>query len=288
MKYNNHYFGDVYLHNSKLKYPHVDKQHMVIYPKKYDYVYDKNFPYRLKDPWNKFLGFWLQRIILWIGAPGVKVMYGLKVKGKENIKKYFKLNGNRKAMISTCNHTVATDFIMISSTRHKTPIIPMWQEGAESKKGMMFRRTVGLVVPRDDMKGIAYSYREMREVLKEDKWLHIYPEAASWPLYPCLREFHKGAFTLAYDFDLPILPMGVRFREPKGLYRLFKKSACATISIGEPLLINKSLERSAAVEDLKERTFNATLHLLGIKDKEENQKVRNEIYNIIDDQVSKR
>ncbi|MCQ2787293.1 MAG: hypothetical protein MJ199_02720, partial [Bacilli bacterium] len=70
------------------------------------------------------------------------------------------------------------------------------------------------------------------------------------------------------------------FREPKGLYRLIKKSACATISVGEPLLINKSLDRISAIEDLKKRTFDATLHLLGIKDKEENQKVRNEIYNI--------
>lgn len=280
MKYNNHHFGNIYLHNDKLKYPHVDNQHMVIYPKYHNYTYDKDFPYRLKDPWNKFLGFWCRLIVHVFGFPATKLMYGLKIKGKENINKYYQLNGNRKAMISTCNHTVATDFMMVSMTRHKIPTVPMWQEGAESKSGMLFRRTLGLVVPKDDLKGITYSYLEMQKVLKEDKWLHIYPEAASWPLYPCLREFHKGAFTLAHEFDLPILPMGVKFREPKGLYRLIKKSACATISVGEPLLINKSLDRVSAIEDLKKRTFNATLHLLGIKNKEENQKVRNAIYNI--------
>lgn len=282
MKYKNRYFGDIYLHNTELKYPHVDNQHMVVFPKKYSYTYDKDFPYRLKDKWNRFIGFWLRLILLFIGIPATKLMYGLKVKGKENVKKYFKLNGNRKSMISTCNHTVGTDFLMISSLRFKIPIIPMWQEGAESKMGMTIRRALGLVVPKDDMRGIAYSYREMQEVLKEGKWLHVYPEAASWPLYPCLREFHRGTFALAYDFDLPILPIGVKFREPKGLYRLIKKSACATITVGEPLLINKSLERNAAIEDLKERTFNATLHLLGIKDKEENNKVRSEIYKLQD------
>lgn len=193
----------------------------------------------------------------------------------------------KKTMISVCNHTVASDFMMVSATRHKVPIIPMWQEGAESKSGMLFRRTLGLVVPKkDNLKGVAYSFREMKEVLKEDKWLHIYPEAASWPLYPCLREFHKGAFTLAHDFDLPILPMAVRFREPKGLYRLIKKSACASITIGEPLLINKTLERQIAIDDLKDRTFNVMLNLLGIKDQEENQQIRKQIYNIVDDQIS--
>ena len=149
---------------------------------------------------------------------------------------------------------------------------------------MLFRRAVGLVVPKkDNLKGIAYSYKEMKEVLNENKWLHIYPEAASWPLYPCLRDFRRGTFTLAYDFDLPILPMGVRFREPKGLYRLFKKSACASLTIGEPILANKNLERNEAIDDFKLRTFNATLHLLGIKDQEENQRIRQEIYNINND-----
>ena len=134
MKYRNRYFGNIYLHDTNIKYPHIDDQHMVIYPKYHDYVYDKDFPYRLKDKWNRFLSFWLHVILVMVGMPAIKLMYGLKIKGKANIKKYFKLNGNRKAMISTCNHTVATDFIMVSSTRHKVPIIPMWQEGAESKQ----------------------------------------------------------------------------------------------------------------------------------------------------------
>lgn len=279
-KYHNQYYDNIYLHDVNLKYPHVDDQHMSHLLKRRDYVYDKNFPYRLKGFKNRLLTLLYRAGLILFAIPVVKIMYGLKIEGKKNVKKYKEMTKN-KAMISISNHTVFSDFLIISSLRHKVPTIPMWSEGAESRYGMIIRRALdGIVIARDSMIGLAYAYREMREVTTEGKWLHIFPEAAAWPLYPCLKNFKLGAFRLAYEQKLPILPMAVVFREPKRFARIFKKSACASLKVGEPVRPNLELEKDASIKDLLDRCYDSMLSMMGFKSREQNEEIRQKIYDL--------
>lgn len=263
---------NVYIHNPELKYPDKDFAHMVIADKVHNYVYDENFPYRLKDPKSKFIKFWVKVVIFLIVKPLCYVRYLLKIKGKKNIREYKRLAG-KKGMITICNHTTEWDvlFVMTSRPFHFAEF-PMWQEGAEGKSGMFYRLAGGIVLPTLTYQGMNYAYENMRDVLKEGKWLHVFPEAACWAFYPALRPFRMGTFKLAVEEDMPILPMVVKYRKPNAFYRLFKKHPNASLSIGRPQMPDFSLEPKDRINDLCKRCRDEMMSMLGL-DEEGNQDV---------------
>ncbi len=257
----------VYIHSYPEKYPDHDFVHMVGGEKKYDFVYDKDFPYRLKDKKTLFIRFWMRVVILLIVKPFCYIRYLLIIEGKKNIKAYKELS-KRKGMISICNHTTEWDtlFVMTSRFFHFSEF-PMWQEGAESKSGYFYRNTGGIVLPTASYKGMNYAFEAMREVVKEDKWLHVFPEAACWPFFPALRPFRTGVFKLAVEENMPILPMVVKYRRPNALYRIFKKQPNAKLMIGSPVMPNLSLDNNEAINDMCTRCRNEMLDLLGLNEK---------------------
>ncbi len=129
-------------------------------------------------------------------------------------------------------------------------------------------------MPKHDPRGMVYAFRAMKEVVREGKWLHVFPEAACWPFYPAVRNFEPGVFRIAVEEGLPVLPMGVRYRPATGLYRWFKKHPLAEISVGEPLAPDPSLPKKEAVEDLRRRCMLSVMHLIGIGNEEENARIR--------------
>ena len=247
---------------------------MIKTEKYFNYTYDQNFEYRLKGFKHKFVQILLKFLMILIVKPVCIIRYALKIKGKKNIRKYKKLAG-KKGMISISNHTTEWDIIFAFTTRYfKCAEFPIWIEGAESKSGMLYRYAGGIPLPRFSLHGLSYGYKAMKDVINEGKWLHIYPEASCWAFYPALREFKDGPFKLAYDTDMPILPMAVTYRKPKGIYKIFKKHPNAKIEIGEPLSINKELSKADAILDLKERTRMSVLHMMRIENEEENNKIK--------------
>lgn len=267
-----------YLHDKKIKYPNNSFEHMIKAEKYHDYKYTESFPYRLSSFKDKFIRFIFKIGFIFLVQPVCAIRYALKFKGLKNIRKYRKM-AKSNALLSVCNHTTEWDTIMIMTSRYFIfPEFPIWQEGAESKAGMTYRYAGGLVLPYNSLRGTIYSYKAMKDVLEEGKWLHVFPEAACWAFYPCIREFKEGTFFLAYDTHLPVLPMVIKYRPAKGIYKLFKKYPCATLVIGEPLECDFGLSRKDAAEDLKNRTHLSMVKLIGFDSEEENSEAIKEIY----------
>ena len=263
-----------YIHDPNLIYPNIDSEHMIKSEKYHDYTYDKDFPYRLKSFKCRFIKFFMKFVMLIIVKPVCFIRYALIIKGKKHIREYKKLTKS-KAMISVSNHTTEWDILFVQLTRYfKFCEFPCWIEGVESKSGMLYRMAGGIALPRFSSHGMAYAYNAMKEVINEGKWLHIFPEASCWAFYPAVREFQTGSFRLAYDLNMPILPMGVMYRKPKGIYKLFKKHPNAKITVGKPLLVNYDLDKKAAIEDLAKRARLEVMNLIGIENEEENDKIR--------------
>lgn len=265
-----------YIHDPNLKYPDHDFVHMIETPKVHEYVYDESFPYRLKDPKSKFIRFLARIVIFIIVKPFCYFRYCLRIKGKKNIKEYKKLAG-KKGMISICNHTTEWDtlFVMTARPFHFSEF-PIWQEGAEGKSGGFYRSVGGIVLPTYSYRGMNYAYEAMREVVKEGKWLHVFPEAACWAFYPAIRSFKTGIFKLAVEEDMPILPMVVRYRKPNIVWRIFKKHPNAELIIGYPVLPNYELDKNERIKDLCDRSQNEMMNLLGL-DAKSNKELRDSL-----------
>ena len=267
--------SNIYIHDKNISYPDRDCEHMIKSEKVHDYTYDADFMYRLKGFKYKFVRALIRILMIILVQPVCAVRYALKITGRKNIRKYFRLAGDTKGMISVCNHTTEWDTIFVLMTRYfRFNEFPAWQEGIESKSGMLYRLVGGIPMPKSSLKGMGYAFRAMRDVVKEGRWLHVFPEAACWAFYPAVRSFQPGAFQLACELNRPVLPMAVKYRAPKGIYRLFKKHPNAEILIGEPLLPDLSLEKHGAVADLTARARLSVMNLLGIENEEENAKIR--------------
>ncbi len=265
-----------YIHDPNIKYPDHDFVHMIESPKVHEYVYDESFPYRLIDPKSKFIRFLARFVILIIVKPFVYFRYCLIIRDKKNIREYKKLAG-KKGMISICNHTTEWDTLMVMTSRFFHFFeFPIWQEGAESKSGGFYRSVGGIVLPTYSYQGMNYAYEAMRDVVKEGKWLHVFPEAACWAFYPAIRSFKTGIFKLAVEEDMPILPMVVLYRKPNFVWRIFKKHPNAELIIGHPVLPNYELDKNERIKDMCERSQNEMMNLLGL-DAKRNKELRDSL-----------
>lgn len=123
----------------------------------------------------------------------------LKVKGKENF-----LAGER--YIVTCNHNSLMDVPVA------TPFIPGANKTiakAEMAKiplfGLIYKRG-SVLVDRKDKKSRQDSFKKMKKVLALGMHMCIYPEGTRNKTDQPLKEFHDGAFKLAIETSVSIIP----------------------------------------------------------------------------------
>ena len=123
----------------------------------------------------------------------------LKVFGKENFKP-------GEVYIVTCNHNSLLD-IPVS-----TPFIPGTNKTiakAEMAKiplfGLIYKRG-SVLVDRSDKKSRQDSFKKMKQVLETGMHMCIYPEGTRNKTNLPLKEFHDGAFKLARETGVAIIP----------------------------------------------------------------------------------
>lgn len=123
----------------------------------------------------------------------------LKIRGEENFKP-----GER--YIVACNHNSFMDVPVV------TPFIPGANKTiakAELAKipvfGLVYKRG-SILVDRSDKKSRQDSFRKMKNVLALGMHMCIYPEGTRNKTEMPIKEFHNGAFRLAKETGIPIIP----------------------------------------------------------------------------------
>ena len=252
-----------------VRYPKVQNEHMISVQKKYSPVLDENYPYREKTFSWKFKNFWLNVLLNLAVIPVTNIRYAVRVEGRKNLRKY--KNELKNGFVSVSNHIAEWDYLALLSAMYpRKAFFPIWSRNMETPMAPIFKTIGGIPVPLS-ARGAKKFIQAMDSVLEEKKWLHVYAEGSMWFFYPAVREFQNGAFFFAVRHDVPILPLAISYREPKGLYRLFKKHPNFTVHIGEPLFADKSLPRKESERDLSNRARFSVMNLMGIKDEEENR-----------------
>lgn len=256
-------------------YPDFEHGHMFPCKIKQEFVYDEKFEYRVKSKKRKVLRFFIE-LLLNILVP-IVCFFGFKPKYTN--KKVFKKHKDelKNGFMTTSNHVFPLDNIVLRTLLPFRRVeFPMWREGAESTSGWMYRIGGGIVVP-NTLRGVSYCMKNLDDVIKEHKWLHVYPEAACWEYYAPIREYKDGTFRIAVEHNIPVFPIAYSFRQAKGLFRLWKgKKPLVNVNVGEPIYPNKELTGKDAVKDLCKRVHLETVKLAGYVDEEENEKYKSE------------
>lgn len=211
---------------------------------------DSNFKYEHKNVFYKiysYILYWLCIIFL----PAINyICFGTKVKGKKNLKKV-------KGAVVVCNHAHIMDTTMVL-TVGMFPNKAYVLADKSSFQIPVVRRLVGALgaVPiADTLDGKRKCFAYIDSLLKKNKKVVVFPEGAMWPYYTELRPFKDGAFKFASKNNVPIIPMTLTFRKPRGLFKLYKKKPLVTLTLLNPIYKDESLDEIKNREYLKESSF---------------------------------
>ena len=100
-----------YRNNLGYKYPNKSDEHMIKVKHLRDTHFDENYSYL-----DKSLLYKIKRVILWfalnlLAFPVCTIRYGLKIYGKENLRKHKKLF--KDGAITICNHVLMWDYLCV-------------------------------------------------------------------------------------------------------------------------------------------------------------------------------
>ncbi|WP_133967910.1 lysophospholipid acyltransferase family protein [Eubacterium limosum] len=194
---------------------------------------------------NRFV---LRKIALTLLPLYNRIMFGLTVSGEENLAD---VSGG---MVTICNHVHTLDCTMVAGVcRQHRMYFPTLDENLK----MPF---VGHLV--DDLGGIPIpgklsEFRGFMErieaTLSQGDAVHLFPEGSLEPYCPILRPFQKGAFTFAYDAEVPLVPMVLTYRSVNGVRSLLRKKPFLHLEILKPVYPDINNKRSHEIRRLLEK-----------------------------------
>ncbi len=177
------------------------------------------------------------------------LLWGFKKTGKENLK-------NIKGAITISNHCLIQDaFINVPSVFPKKMYVTMLETNLGFGLASTYLRFCGAVpIPRDPKLLIKF-FKQTKDELKKNQFIHIYPEGHLIPYSDHIRKFMPGAFHIAYTSKVPIIPICFTFHKPKGFY-FWKKKPMIHQNILKPYYPDYSLPKRECIDKMAEDLFN--------------------------------
>lgn len=252
-----------YRHDLNYEYPDRPDEHMLKVKRVKEIAFDENYPY-LPRGWR----YRLVRVLYWILIntvvfPFCRLVYGLRIHGKENLKRHKTVLKNGAITIS--NHVFMWDYLcVLRAIRPHLAYFPAWKTNLEGNMRTLVRMSGGIPIPEGNLHAMAKFNGAIEEVLKSGKWLHFFPEGSLWFFYPDIRPLKKAVFHYAVKHQKPVLPITMSFRPRKGLWKLIGKKPLVDLHIGEPLLPDQSLPPHEAAQKLHAHAYHVMQEMNGI------------------------
>lgn len=228
-------------------------------------VFDGNYPYVDNSASARLIRA-LTRFLLYVLVfPVARIRLGLKIRGRENLKKH--KDEIKNGVVSVSNHVHMWDYIaLMCAVRPRKTNVVVWAPNIRGENGKMMRAVGGIPVPENNVHGTYAQMKAIGSLLDNGGWLQIYAEGSMWEYYAPIRPFKNGAAHLACRFGKPIIPLGFSYREPGWIRKhIFRQIARFTLTVGEPIYPDESLSRKERETDLTRRAHAAVCRLSGIE-----------------------
>ena len=252
-----------YRHDLEYTYPEKSDEHMITVKHLRDTHFDENYNYLDKSVWFK-----IKRGLLFVcqhlfAFPVCTIRHGLKIYGRDVLKRHKK--DFKDGAITIANHVLMWDYLcVLKAIRPHLQYHPGWKTNFEGPNGPLIRWVGGIPIPTDNRRAMAKFQKAIGQVLDEKKWLHFFPEGSMWFYYPDIRPLKKAVFKYAVQYNKPVIPITMSFRERKGLTRLFTKTPCVDLHIGEPLFPDKTIPTHDAVTKMQAEAYHVMQVMNGI------------------------
>ncbi len=249
---------------NRFPYPEETDRHYLEIRKDRGIVFDASYPYIDKSGWFRFKQKMVRLLLNFIVFPVTAIRLGLKIEGRENLKKHKVVIYN--GVLSVCNHVHMWDYLAVmKSIRPYKPNILVWDKNINGENGTLIRLVGGIPIPENTVAGQKAFLKSVNGLMDEHGWLHVYAEGSMWEYYQPIRPFKRGAALIAVSNDKPVIPLAFSYREPGWIRKhIFRQIATFTLHIGEPLFSDKNLKPKDREKDLTVRANRAVCALAGI------------------------
>lgn len=256
-----------YLADSHSEYPQDDpfkklvpvkKLRTIVFDENYEYLNRSGFKYWINHAINYTFAMTICRVVNFL-------KYGLRTKGRENITR----NKDKfpDGAITICNHVYRWDAIsVVDACRYREVWIPIFADQMMTKDNWYIKYFCTVPVP-SSMAAMRKFNEAFDTLAAEKKWFHVFPESCRWDYYQPIRPFRKGAFSMAYKYNRPIIPCAISYRPRTGIWKIFgdQSKPLVTLNIGEPIFPDRTKPRREEVERLRQVSHDAVVRLAGIK-----------------------
>ena len=255
----------VYVPKPEVEFP-GDNPHTRMTPirgKTKDIQFDETYPYLDQSLKFKIWHFLIYLTTWLVVFPINRMRFGLRIEGREKIRKNRKLFAN--GLMTVCNHVHRWDMLcVLQAMRYRKAWIPMYAQAFNGKDGFLMKHIGGIAIP-ENYRGLRKFDQAIEELHTRKQWIHIFPESCSWYEYAPLRPFKTGAFNMAYKYSLPILPMVITFRPRTGWRKLFRKDGpLLTIHVGDPIVPDSNTARKEEVARILNLAHKSMRDMAGI------------------------
>lgn len=252
-------------HNLGYTYPEQSDAHMLKAEKKKELTFDENYSFLPKGFFYKTMRVIYFILLNLIVFPLCRLTHGLKIEGKENLKKH--KDALKNGAITISNHVFMWDYLcVLKAIRPRLAYFPAWKANLEGGARAFIRLSGGIPIPENDIHAMKRFNAAIEEVLESGKWLHFFPEGSLWFFYPDIRPLKKAVFHYSARFGKPILPITMSFRARRGLYRLFSKKPSVDLHIGEPIFPDTTLPVHEAAEKMQKTAYRVMQEMNGIRE----------------------
>ena len=179
-----------------------------------------------------------------------KLMYNFKIYGRENLTKV------KTGKITVSNHVHPMDCTMnaIANAPKSLYFVSIKSNFEIPVIRHIIRLLHAIPIP-EGFHNKEKFFLSINRLLKENKTVHFYPEASLWPYYKKIRKFKNGAFKLAVENNVPIVPMVYKFVKPYGIRKYIKRKPFIGLYVLPAIYPDKKLDKKQAVEKLKNDTY---------------------------------
>jgi len=170
----------------------------------------------------------------------------------------------REGAVTIANHVHTLDSAMVGlATFPRKPIFTSLPANFTLPVAGFLVNILGSVPIPSTVTENGIFFYELSRRLRRGRYVHFYPEGELVQFDENLRPFKRGAFQLAVDAQVPIIPIGISFKKGKSGFLGFFFRRQIHVRIGDPLYPDVHLQRRDALEDLGRRAWQAMEALVG-------------------------
>lgn len=185
-----------------------------------------------------------------------KLNINIIIKGLENI-----LNDNSTYML-ICNHRSVIDPVIVEKALEKSNIYGVWVAKKELYKSPFFgnfTRNAGTILLDRESKNMSGFFKDVKEAVKEEKSIFIFPEGGRNKTSNTISEFKSGSQILAIKNKIQIIPVYIETHAGDILKQSISDNSQQRdiiIKISKPI---NPKDRSVSLEDKYKEIFQLNL-----------------------------